>query len=35
MLPVITFGEDEAGEAYLTIVSAEGKGIYQLVPGKP
>ena len=32
---MITFGEDEAGEAYLTIVSAEGKGIYQLVPGKP
>jgi glucose/arabinose dehydrogenase len=32
MLPVITFGEDEAGEAYLTIVSAEGKGIYKFVP---
>ena len=25
-------GEDEAGEAYLTIVSAEGKGIYKFVP---
>lgn len=32
MLPVITFGEDESGEAYLTIVSAEGKGIYKLMP---
>ena len=27
-LPVISFGEDEAGEIYFTIVSPSGKGIY-------
>lgn len=27
-LPVISFGEDEAGEVYFTIVSPSGKGIY-------
>lgn len=27
-LPVISFGEDEAGEAYFMIVSPSGKGIY-------
>ena len=28
-LPVITFGDDEAGEVYFTIVTATGKGIYR------
>jgi glucose/arabinose dehydrogenase len=28
-LPVISFGEDEAGEVYFTIVAANGKGIYK------
>jgi glucose/arabinose dehydrogenase len=27
--PVISFGEDEAGEVYLTTVTANGKGIYK------
>ena len=27
-LPVISFGEDEAGEVYFTIVSPVGRGIY-------
>jgi glucose/arabinose dehydrogenase len=27
-LPVISFGEDEAGESYFTIVSPTGRGIY-------
>ncbi len=27
-LPVISFGEDEAGEVYFMIVSPSGKGIY-------
>ena len=30
-LPVITFGEDEAGELYFGVVSADGKGIFQIV----
>jgi glucose/arabinose dehydrogenase len=30
-LPVITFGEDEAGEIYFGVVSADGKGIFQIV----
>lgn len=30
-LAVISFGEDEENEAYLTIVSPSGKGIYQFV----
>ena len=29
MLPIITFGEDEAGEVYFTIVAADGRGIYR------
>lgn len=28
-LPVISFGEDEAGEVYFTIVAANGQGIYK------
>ena len=28
-LPVITFGEDEEGEVYFTIVAANGRGIYR------
>lgn len=28
-LPVITFGEDEQGEVYFTIVTADGKGIFR------
>ena len=28
MLPVITFGEDEAGEVYFCVVTPTGKGIY-------
>ena len=28
-MPVISFGEDEAGEAYFTIVSSNGRGIYR------
>jgi glucose/arabinose dehydrogenase len=28
-MPVITFGEDEAGEVYFTIVTADGKGIFR------
>lgn len=27
-LPIISFGEDERGEAYFTVVSANGQGIY-------
>jgi glucose/arabinose dehydrogenase len=30
-IPIISFGEDEAGEAYFTIVSANGQGIYRIV----
>jgi glucose/arabinose dehydrogenase len=33
-MPVITFGEDEAGDTYFCIVAADGKGIYRLVPTK-
>jgi glucose/arabinose dehydrogenase len=33
-LPIISFGEDEAGEVYFTIVSASGKGIYRFEPAK-
>lgn len=29
MLPVISFGEDEEGDVYFTIVSPTGKGIYR------
>jgi glucose/arabinose dehydrogenase len=28
-MPVISFGEDEQGEVYFTIVTADGKGIFQ------
>ncbi len=31
-LPIITFGEDEKGEAYFTAVSADGRGIYRFEP---
>lgn len=31
-LPIISFGEDEQGEAYFTIVSPTGKGIYKFAP---
>jgi hypothetical protein len=34
MLPTITFGEDEAGESYFSIVSGDGKGIFRFVNGK-
>jgi quinoprotein glucose dehydrogenase len=27
-LPVVSFGEDEAGEAYFTVISPTGQGIY-------
>ncbi|MDX1962422.1 MAG: PQQ-dependent sugar dehydrogenase [Pirellulales bacterium] len=33
-LPVITYGEDEAGEVYLSIVTPNGKGIYRFASGK-
>jgi glucose/arabinose dehydrogenase len=32
MLPVITFGEDEQNEAYFTIVTPNGRGIYRFAP---
>ena len=30
-LPVMSFGEDEAGELYVTTPAANGKGIYKIV----
>jgi hypothetical protein len=30
-LPVISFGEDESGEAYFMIVTADGQGVFRLV----
>lgn len=30
-MPVISFGEDEAGESYFMIVTADGQGIYRFV----
>ena len=30
-LPVVSFGEDEDGEAYFLVVAADGRGIYTLV----
>lgn len=33
-LPVISFGEDEQGEVYFTIVSPTGEGIFRFVPSK-
>jgi glucose/arabinose dehydrogenase len=34
MFPIITFGEDEDGEAYFAVVTGNGKGIYKLLPGE-
>ncbi|MDA7977975.1 MAG: PQQ-dependent sugar dehydrogenase [Pirellulales bacterium] len=31
-IPVMSFGEDEQGEAYFTTFSLEGQGIYRLTP---
>ena len=31
-LPIISFGEDEQGEVYFTIVAPNGKGIYKFLP---
>jgi glucose/arabinose dehydrogenase len=28
MMPIVSFGEDEAGEAYFMIVTADGKGVF-------
>ena len=28
-LPVISFGEDEQGDVYFTVVTANGRGIYR------
>jgi len=28
-LPVISFGEDETGEVYFAIVSANGRGLFR------
>ncbi len=33
-MPIISFGEDEAGEVYFTIVTPTGKGIYKFAPKK-
>jgi hypothetical protein len=30
-MPVISFGEDEAGESYFLIVTADGQGVFQFV----
>jgi glucose/arabinose dehydrogenase len=32
--PVLSFGEDQQGEAYLTAASPKGKPLYRLVPSK-
>ena len=34
-LPIISFGEDEAGDVYFTMVTANGKGLFRFAPGKP
>lgn len=34
-LPVISFGEDEAGEVYFMIVSPNGQGVYKYAAAKP
>jgi glucose/arabinose dehydrogenase len=34
MMPVMSFGEDEQGEVYFTIVSANGHGIYTFAKAK-
>ncbi len=33
-MPVLSWGEDEAGEAYFMVVSNDGQGIYRLVPAR-
>ncbi|MEO1993704.1 MAG: PQQ-dependent sugar dehydrogenase, partial [Planctomycetaceae bacterium] len=33
-MPVISFGEDEGGEVYFTIVASNGQGLYRFVPKK-
>jgi hypothetical protein len=33
-MPIISFGEDEPGEVYFTIVTPNGQGIYHFVPKK-
>ncbi len=33
-MPVLSWGEDEAGEAYFLVVSNDGQGIYRLVPAR-
>jgi glucose/arabinose dehydrogenase len=33
MLPVITFGDDEAGEVYFAIVAQDGKGLFRFRSG--
>jgi hypothetical protein len=33
-LNVLAFGEDEAGESFVTTPSQKGESIYRLVPGK-
>lgn len=33
-LPILSFGEDENGEAYLMTFSLAGQGIYKFMPGK-
>jgi hypothetical protein len=30
-LPIISFGEDEGGEVYFTMVTADGKGVFKFV----
>ncbi|NBU41175.1 MAG: glucose sorbosone dehydrogenase, partial [Planctomycetia bacterium] len=32
-MPVLSWGDDEEGEAYFMIVSTDGQGIFRLVPG--
>jgi len=34
-LPIVSFGEDEEGEAYFTIYTTNGQGIYRFVKAKP
>ena len=33
-VPILSFGEDEKGEAYFLGVSATGQGIYKFVPAE-
>jgi hypothetical protein len=32
-LPIMSFGEDEKGDAYLMTYSATGQGVFRLAPG--